>query len=418
MSIIAISDSHNYAIQQTQANNIGKISEDNNIRPLAADKVQGFVALVEQSRMMGKILHGQSVMANFDIRPALSSPLVGQEKINSEHTSELIKLTATIRGSDINKLERAAASASTVFNTQPNQLQNTASVTTTNKALPVSSPSTAAATHPVHSKMPVESGTDITAADAPGRQFINMMGDMKMLELNNQLTVALLKQEAQLTKSAAQSNLRAIKDVEYAGNKGIDAEKQKMAGAITSGTMGLVGQGVTTSRTVNALKAESKSISNNLSSAVKIETSQGIHQSAISSSTDNMLHQGKPLNETISGKMEARTSSLEGFSDAKRNEHNQIQLKTSKTRVTSDYSNTAIHSSQKIVDGAFNVEAANETKQAELARADQAVNNEIANTHQQAARKSAEAKAALNQVLESTLNSKNSTLSSIADRIR
>jgi len=417
MNNIAISDSHNYAIQQTQTNHVGKIAEDNNLRSPTADNVQAFVALAIQPGMMAAILQGQSVMVNLDMRPALLAPPVGREKIDSEQKNELMSLIATLKGSDINKLERAASSAATVFNTQTGPLQTTASAANGNKILLVSSPSTAPAADAMNARTPVAGGTDITATDAAGRQFINMMGDLKMVELNNLLTVTLAKQEAEFSKSSAKSSLRAVDAAERSGNKGIDAERQRMTGAITSGSIGLIGQGVTTARTMGALKTESKSIGNNLSSAATVEGKQGVHQSAISSSTDKMLHT-TPLNDVASGKSGTGTSPTKGFGDTKRHDHNELQLKTSQTRVTSDYSNAAINSSQKIIDGAFNVEAANETKQAELARADQTVNNELASTHQQAAKKSAESKAALNQALENMLNSKNSTLSSIADRIR
>jgi len=418
MNNIAISDSHNYAIQQPQTNNIGKIAEDNNLRPHTADNVQAFVALAIQPGMMAAILQGQSVMVNLDIRPALLAPPVGQEKIDSEQKNELMHLIATTKGSDINKLERAAASAASVFNTQTIPLQATGSTANGNKVLPVSSPSTAPAAEAMNTRTPVAGGTDITATDALGRQFVNMMGDLKMVELNNLLTVTLAKQEAEFSKSSARSSLRAVDAAERSGNKGIDAEKQRMTGAITSGSIGLIGQGVTTARTMSALKTESKSITNNLASAVKAEGAVGGIQSSASTSTDKMLHQGNSLDGNVSGKMVDSTPSTTGFGNTKRHDHNDLQLKTSQTRVTSDYSNTAINSSQKVIDGAFNVEAATETKQAELARADQSVNNEIANTQQQAAKKSAESKAALNQALENMLNSKNSTLSSIADRIR
>ena len=417
MNNISISDSQNYAIQQAQVNYAGKVSE-NNIHPRVADHVQEFVALAIQPGMMAAILQGQSVMTALDMRPALSTPPVGQEKLNSEHTGELMKLMATMKGSDISKLERAAASASTLFNTQPNLQQTPASAGNINKSLQVASPSTAPVSHPVHSQAPVESGTDITATDGPGRRFINMMGDLKMLELNNLLTVTLTKQEAEFAKSSARSSLRAVDAAERSGNKGIDAEKQRMTGAITSGSIGLVGQGVSTTRTVNALNTESKSIGNNLASAARNSSELGIHKSSTGSATDAMLHKGQVLDKPLDNHIEKGNSGLDIDTDRSRQLHNQVQLKTNQTRVTSEYSNTAIHSSQKVIDGAFNVEAANETKQAELARADQTVNNEVANTHQQAARKAAESKAALNQVLESTLNSKNSTLSSIADRIR
>lgn len=417
MNNISISDSQNYSIQQAQVNYAGKIAE-NNIHPLVTDRVQEFVALAIQPGMMAAILQGQSVMAALDMRPALSTPPVGQEKLNSEHTSELMKLMATMKGSDISKLERAAAAASTVFNTQPNLQQTVASAGNINKSLQVSSPTTATVSHPVHSQTPVESGTDITATDAPGRQFINMMGDLKMLELNNLLTVTLTKQESEFAKSSARSSLRAVDAAERSGNKGIDAEKQRMAGAITSGSIGLVGQGVSTTRTVKALHTESKSISNNLGSAARNSSELGIHKASEGSAADTMLHKGQALDKPLENHIGMGSSGLEIAADKSRQLHNKIQLKTNQTRVSSEYSNTAIHSSQKVIDGAFNVEAANETKQAELARADQSVNNEVANTHQQAARKAAESKAALNQALESTLNSKNSTLSSIADRIR
>jgi len=418
MNNIAISDSHNYAIQQAQTNHVGRVAEDNDLRSPAANNVQAFVALAIQPGMMAAILQGQSVMVNLDMRPSLLTPPVGREKIDSEQKSELMNLISTMKGSDINKLERAAASAATVFNTQTGPLQPTGSAANENKVLQVPSPSTVPAADTMNAGTPVAGGTDITAPDAAGRQFINMMGDLKMVELNNLLTVTLAKQEAEFSKSSAKSSLRAVDAAERSGNKGIDAERQRMTGAITSGSIGLIGQGVTTARTMGALRTESKSISNNLSSAVKTEGSNGIHQSAMSSSTDKMLHKGKPFDENASGKIGTGTSPITGFGGTKRHDHNEIQLKTSRTRVTSDYSNAAINSSQKIIDGAFNVEAANETKQAELARADQTVNNEIANTHQQAAKKSAESKAALNQALESMLNSKNSALSSIADRIR
>lgn len=418
MNNIAISDNHNYAIQQAQSNNIGKFSEANNLHPHTADNVQAFVALAIQPGMMAAILQGQSVMVNLDMRPALLAPPVGHEKIDSEQKNELMNLIATMKGSDINKLERAAVSAATVFNTQTNPLPIAGSAANGNKVLSVASPSTAAAADVMNARTPIAGGTDITATDSIGHQFINMMGDLKMLELNNLLTVTLAKQEAEFSKSSAKASLRTVDAAERAGNKGIDAEKQRMAGAITSGSIGLIGQGITTARTISALKTESKSIANNLSSAVKVEGLQGGHQSSISSSTDNMLHRGNSLGEEVSGKMATTSSSTTGFSDTKRHDHEELRLKTSQTRVTSDYSNAVINSSQKMVEGGFNVQASTDNKQAELARADQTVNNEIANTHQQAAKKSAESKAALNQVLENMLNSKNSTLSSIADRIR
>lgn len=88
MNNIAISDSHNYAIQQAQTNNIGKVAQDNNLRPQTADSVQAFVALAIQPGMMAAILQGQSVMVNLDMRPALLAlPSVRKRLIQNRRTS-------------------------------------------------------------------------------------------------------------------------------------------------------------------------------------------------------------------------------------------------------------------------------------------------------------------------------------------
>lgn len=419
MSNIGMLDNNNLAIQQAQANYASNISEENSAtRPaVASDSAPSFVAIAVQTGMLSSLLQGQSLISVPDSRPALMAPPVGTAKMNAENTSELMKLVNLTKGGDINKLERAAASASTLFTTQPALLQATGNAAA-NRTMALSAPSSEASTHPVQSQSPVDGGTDITAVNASERQFVNLMGDLKMLALTTQLTEALRKQEAELSKSSALSSQRAVNSAERSGNKSIDAEKQRMNGAITSGTLGMVGQGVSTFRTVKALKTESGSIGNNMAGAAKINRDLGSHKSAVSASSDNMLYKNTKLDQTVEGEFSKGNSHVSAFKNGKDHDHNQVQIKTNKTRVTSDYSNAAVGSTQKIIDGSFNVEAANENKQAELARADQAVNNEIASTHQQSAKKAAESKAALNQALENTRNSDNSAASAIVDRIR
>lgn len=418
MNNIAVLDSQSYAIPQNQKNHIIGISEGKNSHHLSDINAQEFIALALQTGMMAAILQGQSVMANLDMCPSLLSPAVSREKIDSEQKNDLMNLISTIKERDINLLERAAALAVTIFNTLTSQLHNISSTTNGNKILPVSTPSSASTTNTLDTRTPVAGGTDITATDAPGHRYVNMIGDLTAVELNNLLTVTLIEQETEFNKSSAMSSKRAVDAAERSGNKGIDAEKQRMARDITSGAISVVGQGATTARTTKAISVESKSIDNNLAAATKVETQQMLHQASIASSTDGLLHKGVPLNESVAAAMNSGTPITGGFSAAKRHDHNQIQLKTNKVRVTSDYTNSVIHSGQKIIEGGFNTAAANENKQAELARADQTVNNEIANVHQLAAKKSADSRATLNQALENMLNSKNSTLSSIAGGMR
>lgn len=417
MNNIAILDSNVYGIKPTQPGHIGKVVEDNGVYSSGSDTVQSFTALATQPGIMTSILQGQRLMVNFDARPALSVPAIGQRKINAENSIELMKLTASLKGGDINKLERAAASAATVFNTQDTLLQTAGHSHNGNKSVEIPVSSLSSATHPIHSQAVLEGGTDITSVDASGNHFINVMGDMKMMVLNNQLTVTLTKQEAELASSAAKSSQRVVEAAARAGTKSIDAEKQRMMGTITSGTLGIVGQGVTATRTMKALKNESNSIGNNLAGATNVEGQQSKCQSSIKTATAK-LPEGATLSNDMGSAMGGGFPSTTSLGTEKRSTHTQMQLKTNYTRVGSDYGNTITQTGQKVIDGSFNVEAANETKKAELARADQSVNNEIASTHQQMARKSAESKAILSQVFENTINNNNSAVSSVADRMR
>ncbi|MBS0846931.1 type III secretion system protein [Citrobacter sp. JGM124] len=418
MNNITMLDSNLYAIKPAHAGPSGKITNGNDIGKSNNDIAQEFSALAIQPGMITSLIHGQSLMVQLDTRPTLSAPPARQEKINAEQAQKLMKLTTAMDGSDINKLERAAASAATLFNTQPGLLQTLNQTNNANKSLQTSTSSLNSAIPAVSTKQVVEGGTDITSVDATGHQFINVMGDLKMMALNNQLIQTLTKQEAESAKSSAQSSLRTVEAANRAGNKGIEAEKQRMTGAITSGAAGIVGQGVTATRTMKALNNESKSINNNLSKAITIERKQGTHQAATTGAADNLLHKGQTLNESASGLIGAGVPLSTGLSGTARNQHNQVQIKTNHTRAGSDYGNTIVHSGQKMVEGGFNVSAAGETKEAEMARADQTVNNEIANTHQQTSRKAAETKSALNQFFENTLSNNNSAASSVADRMR
>lgn len=391
-----------------------KITEDNKIRTLDIDTPKSFIVLAEQPDIMRSLLQGQSLMTNINTRPTLSEPSMRQGKINSEHTNELVKLTASIKSDDISKLERAAALAASLFNTLNNS-EPTGNSYNLNKSLQIpASPSG----HPVHSQRAIENGTDITSVDASKGNFINLLGKTDMIALFYTMQRALMNQEAIADKSAAKSSSQVVEAANRAGNRSIDAEKKRMTGAITSGSISIAGQGLSSTRTMRALTNESKSINNNLSKAIIIESKHARNQSSILSSADNLLHKDLPVNKNVTALMESGNSMTTALSGEHRNLHNQIQLKTHHTRVGSEFGNTMTHSGQKMVDGAFGVSAAVESKEAEMARADQSVHNEIANTHQQTAKKAAESKAKLDQLFDNLQNANSSTISFLAERLR
>lgn len=401
-------DSQYYNILHNCENSV----DDNFYNPLT-DKLQEFVSLALQTGMIATILQGQSVMTHLDTRPSLSAPVASREKIDLEKKNNLIGLAATMNGCNITILEYIAALTAPIF-----QLHNINNMTNENNILPVSTPSTAATTRAAYSRIPVKGGADVGMIDVPKFGYVNLIGDPKDIQLKNLLAAIFTKQEFEFNKQATLSSIRAVDAAERSGNKVIAAEKQRAARDITSGVIGVAGQGATTARTTKALNTESKSITNNLAAASKVEAQQMSHQATVASSTDGLLHKGVPLNDSVAAALNSGSPITAGFSAAKRHDHNQVQLNTSKVKVTSDYSNAIIHSGQKIVESGFNTAAANETKEAELARADQTVNNEIANVYQLAAKKSAESGSTLNQAFENMLNSKNSTLSSIVGGMR
>lgn len=421
MSGFAISEPSLNTVFQPQIDNTGTAAttESNRVSQKGSN-VQGFAELVAtQPGVMASLLHGQSLMTAHDVHPALSAPAKDNQKIGAEQTAELVKLSANLQGGDVNKLERAAVFASTVFSSQINIIQPNNKATATSKsAIETQATSSAFSSHPARSQAAVEGGTDITAIHRSGPGFINVMGDMKMVALNNQLTVTLTTSESDASKAAAKSMIRAVESADRAGTKGIDAEKQRMNGAISSGLMGAVAQGGTTVRSVKALNKESKSISQNLGAAANLDKGVRQNQEAIKSSADAMLRKGKSLDPKVEATISQPHSESMYKSSQLRNAHNKVGNNTQKIRITSEYANQAIRSGQGVIEGSLNVEAAKESKQADLARADQTVNHEVANTQQQTSKKAAEAEAALNRIFESTLNNNNSAVSTIADRMR
>lgn len=233
----------------------------------------------------------------------------------------------------------------------------------------------------------VEGGTDITPP-----AFINVIGSMSNIEVSNAIIKVSNDAQRIANISAAEASVRSVDAAGRAGNKMVDAAKENLNGAITSGAVGMVGQGITTKRSVGALNKESKSIESNLRPARDLERSARENQSKSPAS-------------------DMHTCAL------KRDTHNDIQLSVNKTRIGMDYTNQAIRSGQGIIEGSFNVAASGQQKEAELARADRDVNNELANVHSQVAKKTAEANTAVVNALDNVLSTNNSTVSSMAERV-
>ncbi|MEW5290519.1 hypothetical protein ABW286_15230 [Erwinia papayae] len=339
----------------------------------------------------------------------------------TEQANVVVKTSADVQApTDANKLERVAALVSTVLVSQTvTVLMNNKADTTSRSDSEVSTSATISSTggDDVRSQPAVEGGTDITAVNRTGG-YVNLWGNIAMLDVLIAVIVSFNKSEALNAKANALASARVVNAAERAGDKTIDASKQNLSGAITSGVTGIAGQSVSTVRSGKALHKESKSLKTNVVKADQLQKGLNTNQNLIDKSANNMVHQGKNLDPNVKNTMSKDdASSLYNIQEL-RNNHSVIQNQTQNIRQQGEFGNQAVNSIQGMINNSFGVAAAEETKQSDLARADQSVNNEVANSHQQAAKKAIEALAAMQQAVEAACNSNSSTLSSIAERAR
>lgn len=380
-------------------------------------KVQSVSELAKKDGILSLMMGMQSTRTDLTQETSATLKRKGLN-IDTDSLARAMTLAVASEG-DANKAERLAAAVPSVLTsqihiTEPNN--KSTDVDKTDSQSTVSSTSSSASQ--ARSQPAVEGGTDITAADAAGPRFINVVGSMKQLEMSNTITTVMLKAEREANIAAAAATNRSVNASARAGNKTIEAARQNLNGAITSGVLGIAGQGATTASQMKALNKEGTSITKNLKPARNLELGVREHQTAIKSGKDTMVHQNKQLSEDVEATMSHPQAADMHASGLKRDKHSSVQLATQKSRITAEYVNQSIRSGQGAVEGAFGVSAAEKQKEAELARADHDVNNELANTQSQTAKKAAETNAAIRSMTETVLNANNSAVSSIADHTR
>lgn len=413
--------SHNAAIwvqqpYQSQIDSTG--SAENTAAIQKGEAPKGAVALLTQIGVDS--VYNRSVMStDTTAKPALSAPPMGAAKISAEQTKELVKLSENLqKGTDVNKLERIAASASSLVSSQINitQANNKAGeISKLTMTMESSAVNTVSSSGNARAMAPVAGGTDITAADATGSR--TKMFDSFMLGVMNKIIVAANEQNTSHSRASARSVQNMVTSANNAGNKHIDAEKQRMTGAITSGAVGISGQGAMALCSVKSLKTESASIKNNMGEAIKIETFNGDRQTGAVTNINPLGYRGVQPTTAVTSDLNFYNAQHAQDANLLRNAHSQILNATQRTRAGTEYGNQVFQSGQKVIDNGFNVAASHESKEAELARANQSVNSEVSNAHQQSAKKAAETEAAMRQMQESVLRNNNDAASAISGRM-
>lgn len=410
--IIGTGSSERYfRVQDVQVETKGVVVQEEN------RNVQDVSILAKKEGMLSLMLEKQSLRTDTTHASSAAQKRKGGDMENGS-PAKTVKLSVAGE-EDANKAERLAASVPGVLTSQINITQpnnKSANIGKDDSQSTVSNASSS--TGQTRSQPAVDGGTDIIAADAAGPRFINVVGSMKQLEVSNTITTVMLNAERDANKAAAAATNRSVEAAARAGNKTIEAARQNLNGAITSGVLGIAGQGTTTATQMKALNKEGTSITKNLKPARNLELGVREHQTAIQSGKDTMVHQNKKLSADVEATMTHPQAADMHASALKRDTHNSVQLATQKSRITSEYANQGIRSGLGAVEGAFGVSAAEKQKEAELARADRDVNNELANTQSQTAKKAAETNAAIRSMTDTILNANNSAVSSIAERTR
>lgn len=407
------------------ANSLERISQlqyvqaetKNVVAPQEKIYVQDVSELAKKDGMLSLMLEKQSLRTDMTHATSVLHKRKGGD-IKENSPAKTVKLTIAGEG-DANKAERLASSVPSILTSQINiTLQNNKSIDIAKTDCQLMESSFSSSIGLARSQPVVEGGTDITAADAACSRFVNVVGSMKQLEVSNTITTVMLKAEREANEAAAAATNRSVDAAARAGNKTIEAARQNLNGAITAGVLGLAGQGATTATQMRALNKEGTSITKNLKPARNLELGVREHQTAIKNGKDTMIHQNKRLSSDVEATMNHPQAADMHASALKRDTHASIQLATQKTRITAEYANQGIRSGQGAIEGTFGVSAAEKQKEAELARADRNVNNELANTQSQTAKKAAEANAAIRSMTDTVLNANNNAISSIAERTR
>lgn len=372
-----------------------------------------FVAHATQQSAISALLSGQSVMVSVSgDNVALAQPSPRIDKMNAEQQRSLVNYSHSFRHTaDDHKLDLVAASASTLFTSQIKTMSNVKGNERAN-LLEENSVKSSGGDIAVRSHSAVENGTDITRAQNAG--FINVVGDIMTLQTMNALVTTLNSAEAIAYQQSAMATKLMVSSAERGGQNGIEAAEQRRTGAIGAGLAGFIGHGTSSLFSLKSLRSEKRSIDNNVKPARSLQQELDNDRIAIKAAGSNLRQDGESMSSQVKAGLEAGHAEREFDITEKHDKHTLKQNKTQQTRAVTEFGNQFTHSSQNIIEKSQDVSAAAESKKADLARADQSVNNELSGAHQQTAKKAHDSRVSLEQVLEGALNSNSNAGSTIA----
>lgn len=317
--------------------------------------------------------------------------------VDIDTSNAIIASLASLAGAQMSK----SITTGTSDNSSKSAIQNVTSRSASGKA--------------AHSHKTVNGATDISAStSAVKSSYVNIMGDFNVVDALVEILSLLNKQEGLSNQQAAMMSQIQMDSSVAAGDKGIAAAQEQMTGSIAAGVMSLSMQTGATASTIKSLNTESKSITKNLSKSNDIELAVNKNQSEIHASAQSLAQEGHHTSREVDATLSRDHHEDMHRSTNHRHEHKKVENNTSRVRVVADLVNQTSRSINSLTEASFAVNASQQNKEAEIARANQQVAGETGNVHQQVAKKAGESEASLRQALMNIISNNNDTISAIA----
>ncbi|MCW2487420.1 hypothetical protein J5069_16090 [Candidatus Symbiopectobacterium sp. NZEC127] len=370
--------------------------------------------LVSVSRSIGD---ANNAYAN-SLPVELMAPASTNKVIPSDTKAELMqRLSDSQQGRDIDKIEQVVAGAATLCSAQLLSATDNPSRRSENEKAGRAATSHTVEHTAVRSHAAVEGGTDITPVHSGGYRYSNVMGNMGILDAFTDILQSLNRQEAHFNASAAQWSHFAMTSANATGQHLVRAARENQTGAIVAGSLSMGMQGISAFSTGKSLKSESASIENNLKRSHQLNEQADMARNGLQHHKDKLVNDGITVDSDVSARLVQAHAKLNTESQILRDSHQQISNTSMKNRIQADALMQASRSVHDITQGTYGVTAAEQSKEAEIMRANQTVSGEVDSVHQQTAKKSSEGESALRQALLAILNNNNDAVSAVASKM-
>lgn len=388
------------------------------------NKVEGAGDLVTaaQNGEVLALLLPSNFVDNAAVVTKLEEPVV--ESLSLEQRQNFSALPQQLNNTDVEQLEKIAASAATLLPVSHLQLGNK-SAAAENTQIKLTTSGIGISANQMISHAPVAGSTDITAVNkaevkenGTNSGYVNLFGDSKTLEVMNGITEQQIETSSQAKRQSAEFSQLAVAAAQSAGKNLVKAAVTSLAASIASGVTSTTLQMGSTRTAIKSLNKEKISIDTNLRQASIIEKIAQEHNHSVHRSSSELVTKGTRLDPNVEHGMLHSGPKASHESTMLRHKHNDVQLATQKTRLKTDLLNQAIKQGSEALNAGINIGAAQSNKEAELNRADEDVKKALANNEKELAEKAEQTIKSMQDLYHSMITNNQEVASAIVSNSR